>query len=74
MTVDEVLALPVMVPVPDAGRALGISRATAYRAAKTGALAPGVPVVSINGGVRIGVPRVALLRALGIKDPTSEAA
>ena len=52
------LATPAAVSVEEAGRLLGISRRSAYRAAKTGA----IPTVRIGG--RIVVPVYRLLSLL----------
>jgi len=67
MTWKEILAElrnQPTVSVPIAGQALaGLSRNSAYEAAKTGKL--GVPVLEIGGRKR--VPSVAVLRQLGIE-------
>jgi hypothetical protein len=52
--------------IPTAAQRLGISRGLAYKLAKTGLLAPGVPVLAI-GDDRYAVPTVALDRALGLE-------
>jgi hypothetical protein len=49
-----------------AGPALGVGVATAYRLARTGALAPGVPVLRVGSQFR--VPTAALRKALGLDD------
>lgn len=70
LTVDEVLALPALVDVPTAGRALGVSRNTAYELARRNQFP--VPVLPIGRQLR--VTRAALLAALGISDPAADAA
>lgn len=64
MTRDELLALPVSVDVPTAGKAFGISKLTAYRLVKSGDF----PVPVIYVGRKVVVPRASLLRALGIDE------
>lgn len=64
LTVDQVLALPASVRVPDVAAALGVSPATAYRAAKNKTL--GVEVHQV--GRRMFVVRADLLRLLQIED------
>lgn len=49
----------------DAARLAGVGRWAAYRAAKTGELLPGVPVVAV--GRRLVVPVAPLARALGVE-------
>lgn len=64
MTRGELLALPVTVDVPTAGRCFGLSGKTAYRAAKDGTL----PVPVLRLGRRLVVTRAALLQTLGVPD------
>lgn len=68
-TAAQVRAWPVTVDVPTAGRCWGMSRTSAYRAARSGELAPGVPVLRL--GRRLVVTRAALLAALGIAERDS---
>jgi Helix-turn-helix domain len=65
MTMNELLALPVSVRIPDAARALGIGKSTAYEQAATGTLS-GVPVKRLGAGYRVN--RADLFRELGL-DP-----
>jgi hypothetical protein len=69
MTPAEVRALPVTVDVPTAGRALGLGRDGAYRAAADGTL----PVPVLRLGRRLRVTRASLLAALGIPDDQAAA-
>lgn len=62
MTRDELLALPVSVDVPTAGKAFGISKLTAYRLAQTGDF----PVPVIRVGRKMVVSQASLLAALGV--------
>ncbi|MFG1844897.1 helix-turn-helix transcriptional regulator [Micromonospora carbonacea] len=62
MNRDELLALPVSVDVPTAGKAFGISKLTAYRLAQTGDF----PVPVIRVGRKLVVSQASLLAALGI--------
>jgi hypothetical protein len=64
MTPAEVLALPVVVDVPTAGRALGMGSTLAYELAKAGEF----PVPILRVGRLYKVPRAGLLAALGIPD------
>lgn len=65
MTPAEVLALPVVVDVPTAGRALGMGSTLAYELAKAGQF----PCPVLRLGARLyKVPRAGLLEALGIPD------
>jgi hypothetical protein len=64
---DLVEGPPVVAMWPTAGRALLMSRGRAYEQARTGELAPGVPVLQV--GQRLRVRRADLLRYLGIDDP-----
>jgi hypothetical protein len=67
MSVDELASLGVSTDVATAGRALGLSRDHAYDLARTGELAPGVPVLRV--GRQYVVPTAPLRRALGIDAP-----
>lgn len=64
LTRADLLTWPATVNVPTGGRAFGIGRQTAYARARTGELAPGVPVLRLGNQLR--VPTAAILRALGI--------
>lgn len=61
----ELAAEGVTTTVPFAGRCLDMSRETAYDRAKTGELAPGVPVIRV--GARYVVPTAPLRRVLGME-------
>lgn len=63
MSLAELLALPVTVDLPTAGRAFGIGRDRAYRLAKIGQFP--VPVLNIERNHR--VLRADLLRVLGVQ-------
>lgn len=65
MTMDELLALPPRVKIPDVARALGLGRAAAYEQARTGEI-DGVPVHRRGAGYRVN--RADLFRELGL-DP-----
>lgn len=68
LTPAEVLALPAMPDlVPDAVAALGVSRDTGYKLARSGEFP--VPVVSVGRCLK--VRRVDLLHFLGIEDTAS---
>ena len=54
---------PATISVIEAGELLGISRGSAYEAARTGEIA-GVPVIRV--GKRLLIPRQPFLEALGI--------
>ncbi len=69
MTPAEVLALPAMVDVPTAARALGIGTTLAYELAKADQL--GVPVLRLGRLYR--VPRAGLLEVLGLAPNMREA-
>lgn len=69
MTPDELLALPVSVDVPTAGKAFGISRLTSYRLARSGDFP--VPVIPVGG--KMIVTRASLLDKLGIDEKTDTA-
>lgn len=62
MTLAEVLALPLMVDVTTAARALGLSRSTGYQLAKRGEF----PCRVLHVGSSYRVPTAELLRILGI--------
>jgi hypothetical protein len=64
MTQAELLALPVSVPVVDAGRALGLSRDGTYDLLRRKAF----PVRTVRVGRYTKVPRAELLRFLGVQD------
>jgi excisionase family DNA binding protein len=65
---DEVLALPAVVDLTTAGRALGIGRTKTHELARAGDLP--VPVLRIGAAYRI--RRADLLRYLGIDDDRPE--
>jgi hypothetical protein len=68
VTARDLIAGPPVVPLwPTAGRAVGCGRAKTYELARTGEIAPGVPVLRI--GQRMRVRRTDLLRFLGVEDP-----
>jgi hypothetical protein len=62
-TADEMASWPVTVPVPQAGRALGLGREASYRAAAAGEL-PG----AFRVGRRWRVISATLRRALGVAE------
>ena len=62
MTLAELLALPLMVDVSTAARALGLSRSTAYELARRGEF----PCRVLHVGSCYRVPTAELLRVLGI--------
>jgi len=64
MTEDELLALPVSVPLVTAGRAFGLGRTKSFELAQAGEF----PCRVLRVGTRYRVPRSALFDALGI-DP-----
>ncbi|MBB2502995.1 helix-turn-helix domain-containing protein [Amycolatopsis echigonensis] len=66
MTVAEVAALPAVVDLMTAARALRIGRTTAYALARTGDFP--CPVLRVGGEYR--VPVVGLRRALGLDEPS----
>lgn len=73
MTMDkmgdaELLALPVTVDLPTAGRAFGLGRTKAYEMARAGEFP--CPVLPL--GRRFKVTKANLLRALGIMAPGAE--
>jgi hypothetical protein len=69
-TAADVLALPVTIDVPTAGKCWGLGRDGSYRAARDGTFP--VPVLPI--GWRLVVTRASLLTALGISDSQPVAA
>jgi hypothetical protein len=62
---EELLALPVTVDLPTAGRAFGIGRTKAHELARNGTFP--CPVLRVGNTYRVG--RAAILRSLGIDDP-----
>jgi len=64
MSHTELLALPVSVPIQEAGRAFGLSRDGAYYLLKRGQF----PCRTIRVGRTTKVPRAELFRVLGITD------
>jgi len=66
MTTADVLALPAAVDVVTAGRALGLSRGTAYALARRGQF----PIPLLRLGAQYRVRRADILRTLGIDEPT----
>lgn len=62
LTFAEVVDLPVMVDLPTAARALGISRRHAYQLARSGAL----PCSVVRVGGRYRIPTADLMRVLGV--------
>ena len=62
MTLAELLALPLMVDVSTAARALGLSRSTGYELARRGEF----PCRVLHVGSSYRVPTAELLRVLGI--------
>ena len=62
LTLTELLALPLMVDVSTAARALGLSRSTAYELARRGEF----PCRVLHVGSSYRVPTAELLRVLGI--------
>lgn len=65
LTRAELLALPVVVDVPTAARALGLGRSTAYELARRDEFP--CPVLRVGSSYR--VPTAGLLRVLGIELP-----
>jgi excisionase family DNA binding protein len=63
MTLAELLALPVVVDVATAARALGLGRSTGYELARRGEF----PCRVLRMGSSYRVPTADLLRILGIK-------
>ena len=64
MTPSEVLALPVVVDVPTAARALGMGSTLAYDLAKKGRF----PCPVLKVGRLYKVPRAGLLAVLGLEE------
>jgi hypothetical protein len=62
MTEDELLALPAVVPIRTAGRALGIGEGKSYELAASGAF----PVRVLRFGRTYRVPTAELLELLGV--------
>jgi hypothetical protein len=65
MTEEELLELPVSVPLVTAARAFGLGRTKAHQLARSGSFPCEVKVV----GNRYKVTRAALFEALGVKPP-----
>jgi hypothetical protein len=70
LTRAELLALPVVVDVPTAARALGLGRSTAYELARRDEFP--CPVLRVGTSYR--VPTAGLMRVLGVEPPTPVAA
>jgi hypothetical protein len=70
MTPAEVLALPAVVDVPTAGRALGIGETLAYELAKNNEF----PCKVLRLGRLYRIPRAGLLEVLGLATPDMDAA
>lgn len=68
MTIEEVQALPAVIPLLTAARALGISRNTAYRLVKRGEF----PCRVIQAGDTYRVPTIEVLRILSLDRTTVE--
>jgi predicted DNA-binding transcriptional regulator AlpA len=64
MSVSEVRALPVMIPVVEAGRAFGLTRDGVYHLLKHGEF----PCRTVQVGRAKKVPRAELLRVLGMAE------
>lgn len=62
MTIEEVRALPAVIPLLTAARALGLSRNTAYRLVKRGEF----PCRVIQAGDVYRVPTIEILTVLGL--------
>ncbi|MPZ79643.1 MAG: helix-turn-helix domain-containing protein [Actinophytocola sp.] len=62
MTLDELTALPTVLDLVTAARALGIGRTTAYELARRDRFP--CPLIRVGGGYR--VPTAGLLRVLGL--------
>ena len=63
MTLAELLAMPVMVDIGTAARALGLGRSTGYELARRGEF----PCRVLHVGNSYRVPTAELLRVLGIE-------
>jgi len=70
MTRAELLALPAVVDITTAARALGLGRSTAYELARRDEF----PCRVLRIGSSYRVPTADLLRVLGIEPPTPEEA
>lgn len=64
MTREELDGLPVSIDVPTAGRALGLSRTSAYIQANNGTF----PLRVFRSGTRLLVATAELRRLLGVED------
>lgn len=62
MTADELRALPAVVDVPTAARALGVGRSAAYELVRLGAWP--TPILRLGRSIR--VPSAPLLELLGL--------
>lgn len=69
MSRSELLALPTTTDLTTAGRALGISRSTAYELRRQGAF----PTRVLQLGNKLRVPTAELLALLGIERPEDRA-
>ena len=65
MTADEVRALPAVIDLSTAARALGLGRSAAYELVRTG----GWPTPVLRLGRLIKVPSRPLVELLGLSDP-----
>jgi len=70
LTEAQVLALPVTVDLPMAGRAWGLGRTMSYELARAGEFP--CPVLPL--GRRFRVTKADLMKALGLKAPAAEPA
>lgn len=70
MTIADLRALPPTTDVPTAGRALGMSRTTAYNLVQRGEF----PVPVLKLGRQFRVPTADLLALLGVDHPDATAA
>lgn len=68
LTRAEILALPAVVDVTTAARALGLGRSTAYELARRDEFP--CPVLRVGSTYRI--PTAGLLRVLGIEPPSAD--
>ena len=69
MTADEVRALPAVIDLSTAARALGLGRSAAYELVRTG----GWPTPVLRLGRLIKVPSRPLVELLGLSDPVPAA-
>ena len=69
MTADEVRALPAVIDLSTAARALGLGRSAAYELVRTG----GWPTPVLRLGRLIKVPSRPLVELLGLSDPVPTA-